>query len=147
LARHFRYGGLRDMSSPNLKGQPDTYMGDLWHSGYDDYGGVHTNSGVQNFWFYLLSEGGSGVNDVEYEYSVKALGIDKASQITYRNLTEYVSLFSDYFDSRIGSLLATADLFGKNSEIYNEVAGAWDAVGVIDEPTITGFELYDITGT
>ena len=24
----------------------------------NDYGGVHTNSGVQNYWFYLLSEGG-----------------------------------------------------------------------------------------
>ena len=24
----------------------------------------YTNSGVQNFWFYLLTDGGSGVNDI-----------------------------------------------------------------------------------
>lgn len=68
LARHHREGGIRDMSSPNLKGQPDTYQGEMWYDGSEDNGGVHFNSGVQNFWFYLLSEGGSGVNDRGFSY-------------------------------------------------------------------------------
>jgi Zn-dependent metalloprotease len=147
LAKHYRDGGLRDFSNPNLKDQPDTYMGNMWYTGSEDSGGVHYNSGVQNFWFYLLCEGGSGVNDQEVDYSVQSIGIETAANIVYRNLTEYLDVTSDYLDSRIGSLLAAADLHGKNSVIYQEVANAWDAVGVIDEPIITSLELFDITAT
>lgn len=147
LAKYFRIGGLRDLSNPNLKNQPDTYKGHLWYTGYDDSGGVHYNSGVQNFWFYLLSEGGSGVNDQDVNYEVKSIGKESAANIAYRNLTEYLGYSSDYFDSRIGSLLATADLYGRDSDIYRQVENAWDAVGVIDEPIITNLELYDITAT
>jgi Zn-dependent metalloprotease len=147
MAKHFRDGGLRDFSNPNLKNQPDTYAGDLWYTGYEDSGGVHYNSGVQNFWFYLLCEGGNGVNDHQLSYSVNSIGMEAAANITYRNLTEYLSYFSDYLDSRVGSLLATSDLYGKNSIAYQEVANAWDAVGVIDEPIISGLEVNDITAT
>jgi bacillolysin len=98
IAHHWREGGLRDFSNPNLKDQPDTYKGDLWYTGYDDNGGVHYNSGVQNFWFYLLCEGGSGVNDHQFNYSVKSIGMDTAVNIVYRNLTEYLSYSSDYLD-------------------------------------------------
>jgi Zn-dependent metalloprotease len=147
IGRHFRDGGIRDLSNPNLKSQPDTYAGDMWQAGPEDYGGVHTNSGVQNFWFYLLCKGGSGVNDRQVSYSVNAIGMDAATKIAYRNLTEYLSPQSDYLDSRIGSLLAAADLYGNNSAAYQEVEKAWDAVGVIDEPTVTSLDVYDITAT
>lgn len=147
IAKYFRDGGLRNMSNPNLKNQPDTYAGDMWYTGDEDGGGVHTNSGVQNFWFYLLCEGGSGVNDHQVSYSVNAIGMDAAVNIAYRNLTEYLSPLSDYLDSRIGSMLAAADLYGKNSAVYQEVDKAWDAVGVIDEPIITSLDIYDITST
>ncbi|HEY5745875.1 MAG TPA: M4 family metallopeptidase [Chryseolinea sp.] len=147
IGRRFRDGGIRDMSNPNLKSQPDTYAGDMWQTTSEDYGGVHTNSGVQNFWFYLLCKGGSGVNDHQVSYSVNAIGMEAAAKITYRNLTEYLGPQSDYLDSRIGSLLAAADLYGGNSTIYQEVDKAWDAVGVIDEPTVTSMDVYDITGT
>jgi Zn-dependent metalloprotease len=147
LGRHYRDGGLRDMGNPNLKNQPDTYMGDKWFTGSDDNGGVHYNSGVQNFWFYLLCKGGSGVNDHEESYSINAIGMEAATKIAYRNLTEYLIYTSDYLDSRIGSLLAAADLYGKNSTVYQQVDKAWDAVGVIDEPIITSLQLYDITAT
>jgi Zn-dependent metalloprotease len=147
LAKYFQPGGIRDFSNPNLKQQPDTWMGDLWYTGYEDSGGVHYNSGVQNFWYYLLCKGGSGVNDRHENYSVSAIGMEAATKIAYRNLTEYLGYFSDYLDSRIGSLLATADLYGKNSMIYQQVANAWDAVGVIDKPIINSLDFYDITGT
>ena len=48
-------GIVGNMGSP----QPDTYgSGVYWQDPYgtSDNGGVHKNSGVQNFWFYLLSE-------------------------------------------------------------------------------------------
>jgi Zn-dependent metalloprotease len=147
LARHFQDGGLRDLSNPNLKNQPDTYHGNMWYAGSSDNGGVHYNSGVQNFWFYLLSEGGTGVNDHQVSYAVKSIGVDSAANIVYRNLTEYISPLSDYVDSRIGSLLATADLYGKNSAAFQEVIHAWNAVGVAADPVINSLAVYDITAT
>ncbi len=141
MGKHYLDGGLRDLSNPNRKNQPDTYAGDLWYTGSDDSGGVHYNNGVQNFWSYLLCKGGSGVNDHGYSYSVNSIGMDAAVNITYRNLTEYLISTSDYLDSRIGAMLATADLYGKNSAIYQQVDEAWNAVGVTDEPIITGLEV------
>jgi Zn-dependent metalloprotease len=147
LGRRHSSGGLRDFSNPNLKDQPDTYAGDLWYTGDGDNGGVHYNSGVQNFWFYLLCKGGSGVNDRQQSYTINAIGMEAAVNIAYRNLTEYLTSSADYLDSRIGSMLAAADLYGKNSTIYQQVDKAWDAVGVIDEPIIQSLEVYDILAT
>jgi Zn-dependent metalloprotease len=73
---------MRSMSNPNLgfQPQPDTYLGTNWQptSNSSDNGGVHTNSGVQNYWFYLLCQGGSGTNDLGNSYSVTGIGITQA---------------------------------------------------------------------
>ena len=61
------------MSDPNLKNHPDTYLGDYWYSGTGDNGGVHYNSGVQNHWFYLLTEGGSGQNDHGASFEIEGI--------------------------------------------------------------------------
>lgn len=74
-------GAFRNMANPNNFGDPDTYGGSFWATGSGDFGGVHTNSGVQNFWFYLLSTGGSGTNDLGRAYNVSALGSIKARNI------------------------------------------------------------------
>ncbi len=127
---------LRSMENPNSTGDPDTYFGNFWaplsatpNSG-NDFGGVHTNSGVQNYWFYLLSEGGSGVNDHGVSYSVTGIGLDDASQIAYRNLTVYLTPSSKYADARASSINAATDLFGDPSPQLQAVKDAWDAVGV-----------------
>ena len=135
------YSNLRSMQNPKLgkdgfEPSPDTYNGEYWQDPSDvskenDNGGVHINSGVQNYWFYLLSEGGSGINDVNFSYSVEGIGIKDAEQIAYRNLITYLTPMATYQDARIGSLLATKDLFGENSMQYKSVQDAWNAVGVI----------------
>ena len=64
------YSNMRDMANPknSLDGKdpnPDTYEGEHWvvpETDEDDNGGVHTNSGVQNKWYYLLTDGGSGTS-------------------------------------------------------------------------------------
>ena len=122
---------LRSMSNPKQYGQPDTYHGQNWYYGTSDGGGVHTNSGVQNYWYYLISEGGSGVNDNGYAYSVTAIGIDAASKIAYRNLAHYLFPTSEYDDARLGSIYAVRDLFGHNSPEFQSVIEAWNAVGVM----------------
>ena len=121
----------RSMADPNEFGDPDTYFGQYWYTGTGDNGGIHFNCGVQNFWFYLLSEGGTGVNDLGYSYSVTGLGIDQAAGIAYRNLTNYLVPTSGYFDVRYGSILSAIDLYGDNSPQLESVIEAWNAVGVL----------------
>lgn len=128
--------GFRSMDDPNSKGDPDTYLGTNWEFTAIDNGGVHTNSGVQNYWFYLLSVGGSGTNDNNYSYSVNALGIDTAAAIAYRNLTVYLTQSSEYWDARVGAIQSAEDLYGPCSNAVIETSKAWAAVGV-------GFPIED----
>ena len=121
-----------------LKPQPDTYKGEYWADTSDlsptgDQGGVHTNSGVQNKWFYLLSEGGSGSNDKGDNYTVKGIGIDMAAQIAYRDLVTYLTPTATFYNSREGSIAAAKDLYGVSSQAYKSVMDAWHAVGVGDD--------------
>ena len=126
----------RSMYDPNLTKQPDTYKGKFWFQETtnpiwdNDFGGVHTNSGVQNYWFYLLCEGGSGTNDNGDFYSVNGIGIEDAEQIAYRNLTVYLMPASQFEDARLGSIHSAIDLFGINSPQHQAVIDAWNAVGV-----------------
>lgn len=123
-------GALRSMSNPNAFGDPDTYQGTYWYSGSGDSGGVHTNSGVQNFWFYVLSVGKSGTNDKGDSYNVTGIGMDKAGAIAYRNLTVYLNSNSQYSDARNGAIQAAIDLYGAGSAEEIATTNAWYAVGV-----------------
>ncbi|MEM6318923.1 MAG: M4 family metallopeptidase [Bacteroidota bacterium] len=122
--------GFRSMSNPNDKGDPKTYYGQLWHTEAWDFGGVHINSGVQNFWFYLLVNGGSGTNEYQYDYNVTGIGMDDAAAIAYRNLTTYMSPRARFIDARDGAIQSAIDLFGENSQQHLSTLEAWCAVGV-----------------
>ena len=128
---------MRSMSNPNAAAHPDTYNGLHWvnpaNLSYDN-GGVHINSGVQNFWFYLLSQGGNGTNDLGNSYSVTGIGINQARRIAYRNLTTYLGSNSNYLAAYNGSLQAAEDLYGNPSTQYNAVRAAWYAVGIGSNP-------------
>lgn len=122
---------LRSMSNPNAGGDPDTYFGTNWAPlGGPDNGGVHTNSGVQNFWFYLMTDGGSGTNDNGDAYSVTAQGFTISSQIAFRNLTVYLTDNSEFADARFYAIQSAIDLFGGCSPEVEATTDAWYAVGV-----------------
>ena len=123
-------GGIRSMSNPSAFQDPDTYHGSNWWYGAGDNGGVHTNSGVQNFWFYLMTEGGSGTNDNGDPYTVVALGIDKAAAIAFRNNTVYLNANSTYEDARFYAIQSAIDLYGECSNEMIQTFNAWAAVGV-----------------
>ncbi|OGX89854.1 hypothetical protein BEN49_24285 [Hymenobacter coccineus] len=123
-------GALRSMSNPNLYGQPDTYKGTKWYTGTSDNGGVHTNSGVLNYWFYLLSQGGSGTNDLGNAYSVTGITIDKAAKITFRMEDVYMTASSTYPQARTYAIQAATDLYGAGSAEVTATTNAWYAVGV-----------------
>lgn len=116
---------IRNMANPNEFKQPDTYKGTYWKDKAD----VHTLSGVGNFMFYLLSEGGTGINDRGYSYDVNKIGVESARAIIYRSNLLYLTPTSVYLDWRKACEQAAIDLFGKNKE-YRQVKNAWDAVGV-----------------
>ena len=149
IGESVKEGGLRDLSNPNKTLQPDTYHGQYWLNSSTSSNQVeYTNSGVQNFWFYLLCHGGSGVNDNGLAYKVDSIGVEKATAIVYRNITEYLFYYSRFRDSRFGSLAAAADLYGNGSAVYNAVVNAWEAVGVSDNvrPIIWDVEATSISG-
>jgi gliding motility-associated-like protein len=124
---------LRNMQDPNSMQMPDTYHGNYWYYGNADYGGIHTNCNVQNYWFYLLCNGGSGVNDLGNVYTLNPLGMEVAGQIVYHTIKNYLTSTASFEDARMASLLATADLFGDCSPELRAVTNAWYAVGLGDE--------------
>ncbi|MBY0426599.1 MAG: M4 family metallopeptidase [Cytophagales bacterium] len=140
---------FRSMSNPNLKNQPDTYNGTYWYTGSGDNGGVHYNSGVQNYCFYLLSEGGSGVNDKSNSFNVSGIGRNKAAAIFYRALTTYLTSNSQYIDSRNACIRSAQDLYGCGASEVQSVIQAWYAVGVGNSNTINVAVCgdYNNTGT
>ena len=121
--------GIRSFTNPNAYGHPKNYGGNLWFPG----SGVHTNSSVQNHWFYLLANGGRGVNDFGERYNLRGVGRDTALSIAYRMLNVYLTESSNYADAAFYALRSAEDLYGGCSDIYREVNNAWYAVGLADE--------------
>ena len=127
---------LRRMDNPNLKGQPDTYGGTNWTSvtsctpsDANDQCGVHRNSGVLNYWFYLLCQGGSGTNDIGNAFSVTGIGITKGADIAYQTELMLASN-ATYANCRTASINAAITLYGACSAEVQSVIKAWYAVGV-----------------
>lgn len=126
---------LRSMKDPNSKMHPKYYNGLYYYTGVDDNGGVHTNSGVQNFWFYLLCEGGSGTRESDgAPYLVKPIGWDKALQVAYANLSAYLTSASRYTDAAAGAIAAAKSIYGASSDEAYQVQMAWYAVGLAAKP-------------
>lgn len=128
---------FRNMSNPNQFSQPDTYGGTFWvnttsctPTNNNDQCGVHTNSGVLNFWFYLLSQGGSGTNDISNAYNVTGIGIDAAAAIAYRTNTVYLTSTSNYANARTFAIQSAVDLYGAGSQQVISTTNAWYAVGI-----------------
>ena len=111
---------------------PNTYQGTLWKNltSPTDDSGIHINSGVQNFWFYLLSMGGSGtIDDIPNgtPYSVDAIGKEKTAQIVYYTMTTLPS-HADYAIAVAASEVVAILLFGEYSQEHKSTVDAWYAV-------------------
>lgn len=121
---------IRDMADPNRFNNPRNYKGVDWFTGTGDNGGVHYNSGVQNHWFYLLCEGGTGTNDFNERYSVAKIDFDTAGHVAFRNLTVYLTTNSNYEDAAFFAIESAKDLYGSCGRVHKAVQDAWHAVGV-----------------
>ncbi|QKJ62049.1 M4 family metallopeptidase [Flavobacterium sp. M31R6] len=139
IERRSGHLSLRSMSNPKAEGQPDTYGGTNWKNpncgfpfSYNDYCGVHTNSGVLNHWFYILSVGKSGTNDKGKSYSVTGITIEKAAKITFRLESVYLTANSTYANARTYGIQSATDLYGAGSAEVIATTNAFYAVGVGD---------------
>ncbi|WP_374174375.1 M4 family metallopeptidase [Flavobacterium tructae] len=136
IERRSGHLSLRSMSDPNSEGQPDTYGGTYWinpnctPTSGNDYCGVHTNSGVLNHWFYILSVGKSGTNDIGNAYNVTGITIDKAAKIAYRLESVYLTANSTFANARTSGIQSAIDLYGAGSAEVIATTNAFYAVGV-----------------
>lgn len=135
---------LRSMSDPKsgLNAQPDTYKGINWYpasvedgcispnGNTNDNCGVHYNSGVINHWFYILSEGKTGTNDIGNSYDVTGITIEKAAKIVYRLETNYLGANSNFKDARNFGIQTAKDLYGADSPEAIATQDAFYAVGI-----------------
>ena len=118
--------------------QPTTYGKGAWadpNNNNYDHGGVHINSSILSHMFYLLCQGGIGVNDNQDSYNVQGIGIDKATEIVYNtwiNRLTYRSTFADARESFIQEVTSNSK-YGKGSAEHKAVVNAWHAVGVGDK--------------
>ncbi|MES2543754.1 MAG: M4 family metallopeptidase [Bacteroidota bacterium] len=146
IGEDFTQGGLRNMSLPLAKGNPDTYLGTNWtvtaddgactpNGNTNDYCGVHNNSGVMNFWFYLVTVGKSGTNNapVPDNYIVTGIGMAKSAEIAYFAERDYLTANSTFADARLATLAVAGSLYCASSPEFIAVTNAWYAVNVGEE--------------
>lgn len=127
--------GIRDMSDPELFGDPDHYSERFTDK--EDNGGVHINSGIINHAFYLLVDGGLNASCASptdhasehcsgLETPVTGIGMARAEQLFY---LAFIGLPADA--NLCEARRATETLAGAvDPEAQPSVAAAWSAVGV-----------------
>lgn len=116
--------GWSSLKDPQSLNGPDTYGGK-----YRSFS-QHKNACIQDYFFYVLAEGDSGVNDHGHYYNIPGIGKEKAAQIMYRNLSYYLISGSFFKDSKNGAIAAARDIFGDCSDEASKVGEAWSAVGL-----------------
>ena len=123
LAQAFPSGALRSMSDPhnggsdlNDRGYQPSNMNEKY-TGSEDNHGVHINSGIVNYVFYKIAT---------------AIGRDKAADIYYKALTDYLTKSSQFIDLRLAVIQAATDIHGSGSNEVTQAALAFDAVGITD---------------
>ena len=115
----FRSGALRSLEDPHNGGSSLNDLGfqpknvSEQYRGSENNGGVHINSGIPNHAFYLFAQ---------------EVGREKAEQVYYRALDNYLTKSSQFVDARIAVIQSAEDLYGQ--EEADAARNAWSAVGV-----------------
>lgn len=146
---------LRDMRMPTNSvtvglgnEQPSRYHGTYWYYGSGDNGGVHLNNSVQNYFFYLLCEGGQGTNDGVIPFFVPGIGIQTGGKLAYATLTGYMSPDTDYAGAQEAWIACAQDFddAGVTTNTVVPVTLAWAAVGLGRFSLIVPDEPYTLGG-
>jgi bacillolysin len=127
----FPTGALRDLSNPHNGGtsinssswQPNHY--NERYKGTEDEGGVHINSGITNYAFYLFA-------------SNTAVGKDKAEKVYYRALSKYLVASSKFIDLRAAVEQSCKDLYPTEAPLLTAAQNAFTQVGIGSGGSTTG---------
>lgn len=84
----------------------------------EDNGGVHINSGIPNYAFYLAAT------------AIGGNAWEKAGKIWYETLTKRLTSTADFQAAADGTVSAAGDLFGIGSPEQTAVINAWTNVGI-----------------
>ena len=125
----------RDMWNPTCAGHAGKVSDAEYSCGFDDGGGVHSNSGVPNHTYALAVDGGSYNGQ-----TIEGIGLDKAAAIWWRAQSQYLTPVSDFPD--LGNALAAscADLVG---EQVRELSVQPEALEVLSEP-VTSLDCAEL---
>jgi Zn-dependent metalloprotease len=153
--------GGRDMKDPTIFSHPKVFQGTFYRpatyqtcpvtttSAHNDHCGVHVNSGVFNRWFYLITEGDTGIDPLNNPYTIAGLGFGISQKIMYlatMNLTPNAT----FATASTVTANTTATLYGTGSTELAVVKAAWKAVGVdtnmFDMTTVPIFTTNNFTG-
>lgn len=118
---------MRSLEDPTLKNDPIHY--DDRYIGSADKGGVHTNSGIMNYVYYLLAEGGTHPTTNVY---VPPIGRRWAEDMFYTVLVAFLTP-SATFRNVADAMVEVASIYGIDER--RAVERAWFAVGVL--PTLS----------
>lgn len=133
---------LRSLSNPHAasdKGftsndDPDHYSERYVGSG--DYGGVHINSGIANYAFYLTAMGGTH----HLGGSMEGIGPEAAAAVWWLALTSYITPMTNFEQAAVAFYHAAQELYGDSSPEAAAVRQAWGLVGVnpdTDAPSVS----------
>ncbi|HEX3223731.1 MAG TPA: M4 family metallopeptidase [Nocardioides sp.] len=95
LGEDLPIGAIRNLKAPGRFGQPASMTDHRYVGGLDDNGGVHTDSGVGNRTFYLISQGGRQHGEVVH--GIDGASLKKTATLYFAVIQHLVS-GSDYAD-------------------------------------------------
>lgn len=102
-------GAIRDMWNPVCLFAPGKVSDAEYFCGTADQGGVHTNSGVPNHGYALITDGGT-----YNAQTVAGIGLTKAAHIYFRAMSVYQVSTSDFTDHADALDASCTDLIGVN---------------------------------
>lgn len=124
---------FRSLKDPSIFSQPmkasDVSLPAQPWDNTNDYGGVHTNSGVPNYAHYLMSVGGAAQG-----YTVQGIGNYKMGWLAYHALRT-LSSNAGFFEARdvevtLAKQLVSSGKYGMTASDLCQVRNAWAAVEV-----------------
>ncbi|MFC1635926.1 M4 family metallopeptidase [Planctomycetota bacterium] len=114
---------IRNMEDPTEFDQPDRKSSPYWHNWLvnpkpnqyeNDWGGVHTNSGVGNKLCYLLTDGGTFNH-----YTIDPMGILKTAELFYEVQTHLLTVAADHYDLYMALTQAAINLMERKPNEWN----------------------------
>ncbi|MBD2431203.1 MULTISPECIES: M4 family metallopeptidase [Fischerella] len=118
--------GIRSMKAPGTayddpvlgKDPQPAHMNDKY-TGFEDNGGVHINSGIPNYAFYLAAT------------EIGGYAWEKAGKIWYIALRDRLRARTNFKRAANIIIQVAGELYGQGSQEQNAVQNAWQKVGVI----------------